>query len=118
VLGQHLAELGRGAHLVVGHDLDQDGDATRTIGLVGDLLVGDAGELTGTLLDRALDVVGRHVESLGRADGGTQARVPVRIAAAIPGRDGDFLDDPRESRAPLGIGRALLVLDGMPLGMT
>ena len=33
------------------------------------------------------------------------------------GRDGLFLDQARENLAALRVGRALLVLDGMPLGM-
>ena len=39
------------------------------------------------------------------------------IAAAVTGRDGQFLDDAREDLAALGVGRALLVLDRVPLGM-
>ncbi len=39
------------------------------------------------------------------------------IATAITGGDGEFLDDARKDLAPLGIGRALLVLDRVPLGM-
>ena len=39
------------------------------------------------------------------------------IAAAVAGRDRQFLDDAREDLAALGVGGALLVLDRVPLGM-
>ena len=46
-----------------------------------------------------------------------QARVGIGIAAATAGGHGQFLDDAREHLAALGVGRALLVLNRVPLGM-
>ena len=92
-------------------------DAAGAVGLVGDFFVDDAGQLAGAALDRLLDVVGGHVDFLGLRDDRAQARVHARVAAAVAGGDGQFLDDARENLAALGIGRALLVLNRVPLGM-
>ena len=60
VAGDGGAHLGRGAVAVVGEALDEDRDAARAVGLVGDLLVGRrVAELAAAALDRAVDVVGR-----------------------------------------------------------
>ena len=114
VLAERVPHLADRAVLVVGQDLDHDRDAAGAVGLVGDLFVVDAGQLAGAALDRALDVVGRHVDRLGVGDDGAQARIAVGIAAAVARRDRQFLDDAREDLAALGVGRALLVLDRVP----
>ena len=93
------------------------GRAAGPVALVVDLFVGDAGQLAGAALDRPLDVLGGHVGGLGFGDDGAQSRVHVDVAAAIPGRDGHLLDEAREQLAALGVERALLVLDRVPLGM-
>jgi hypothetical protein len=49
--------------------------------LVGELLIVRTLELTGALLDRALDVHVRHVGGLGLVDREAEARVASRIAA-------------------------------------
>ena len=77
----------------------------------------DAGLFARAAADRPLDVVGGHVGRLGVGDDRPQPRVHVGIAAAGPGRDGQFLDEAREDLAALGVGGALLVLDRVPLGM-
>src|SRR5205807_5731100 len=46
-----------------------------------------------------------------------QSRVHVGVAAAGPRRDGQLFDEARENLPALGVRRALLVLDRMPLGM-
>ena len=106
-----MAKLAHGAVLVVGERVDDDGGAARTVGLVGDFFVADARFLARAAADGALDVFGRHVGGLRVGDDGAQARVHVRIAAAAPRRDGQFLDDARENPAALGVERALLMLD-------
>jgi len=50
-------------------------------------------------------------------DDGAKPRIHVGIAAAVTGRNRQFLDDAREDLPALGVSCALLVLDGMPLGM-
>src|SRR4029079_19019817 len=117
VLGQQVAHLADGAVLVVGERLAHDRDAAGAVGLVGDFVVGDARQLAGAALDRPLDVVGRHVDRLGLGDDRAQPGIVCRVAAAVSRGDRQFLDDAREHLAALGIGRALLVLDGVPLGM-
>src|SRR5208283_527893 len=64
-----------------------------------------------------LDVLRRHVLRLGRQNRRPQPRVAVGIAPAALGRNRNFLDQAREDLAPLGVGRALLMLDGRPLRM-
>ena len=90
VLRERVAHLADGAVLVVGERLDHDRGAAGAVGLVGDLVVGDAGQLAGAALDGALDVVGGHVLGFRRGDGGAQARVLVDVTTAF-GCDGDFL---------------------------
>jgi hypothetical protein len=46
-----------------------------------------------------------------------QPGIHVWIAATAAGRDGQFLDEPGEDLAPLGVSGALLVFDRVPLGM-
>jgi len=46
------------------------------------------------------------------------ARIGVGVAAAGAGRDGYFLDELGEEFAALGVSRALLVLNRMPLRMS
>ena len=110
-----MANFADRAVLVVGEHLDDDGDATGAVALVGDLLVGDAFELAGAALDGALDVVGGHVLRLGRGDGAAQTGIAVGVSAAAGlGGDGDFLDQTGEDLATFGVKRALLVLDCGP----
>ena len=117
MLLEHVAQLADRAVLVVGQRFDDERRAAGAVRLVGDLFVDDAGQFAGAALDRLLDVVGGHVHFLGRRDDRAQARVHARVAAAAAGRDRQFLDQARENLAALGVGRALLVLDRVPLGM-
>ena len=64
VLGKGVADFADGAILVVGEDIDDDGDASGAVALVGDLLVGDAFELAGAALNGALDVFRRACSRL------------------------------------------------------
>ena len=115
---EEVADLGDGAVAVVGRALDQDRDAAGAVALEHELLVGGALELAGALLDGALDVVGGHVGALGLVDRGAQARVGVGVAAADAGGDRHLADELGEELAALGVERALLVLDRVPLGMS
>src|ERR1700754_3313546 len=109
-----MANLADSAILVVGENVDDDGDATGAVALVGDLLVGDAFELAGSALNGALDIFRRHVFGLGRGDGSAQAGISVSVASAELGGDGDFLDQAGEDLSALGVEGALLVLDCRP----
>ena len=103
--------------LVVGQRLDDQRGAARTVRLVVDLFVGHARQLAGAALDGALDVVGRHVDRFRLRHHRTEPRITVDVAPAGASRHRQLLDDAREDLPPLGVGRALLVLDGVPLGM-
>src|SRR5205823_14535148 len=81
------------------------------------LVVGDALELTRTLLDRSLDVVGRHAVLPGRLHRGPEARVGVDVAPAHARGDRYLLDQLGEQLPAPGILESLLVLDRAPLGM-
>ena len=117
VLAEHVADLADGAVAVVGDRLDDHRGAAGAVALVGDFLVADARFLTRAATDRSRDVVVGHVRRLGIGDDGAEPRVHPGVAAADAGGDGQFLDDAREDLAALGVEGALLVLDGVPLGM-
>ena len=116
-LGEHVAQLADRPVAVVGERLDDDRGAAGAVPLVGHLFVGHALFFAGAAPDGPLDVVGGHVVRLGLGDDRAQPRVHVGVAAAVSGGNGQFLDDAGEDLAALGVSRALLVLDGVPLGM-
>src|SRR5207248_8357379 len=78
----------------------------------------DAGQLTRALLDRAVDVIGGHVDRLGARDRGPKPGIGAHIAAPRARGHGDLLDVLGEDLPALGVGRAFLALDGAPLRMT
>ena len=117
MLRQDVTNFADRAVLVVGQRLDDDRRAAGTVALVIDLLVRDARQLARAALNRALDVVGGHVDGLGFGHDRAQARIAVDVATAAARRDGQFLDDPREDLAALGVGSPLLVLNRVPFGM-
>ena len=89
------ADVGHGAHHVVGRGLHQDGDAVRRVTLVEDDLV-VLGVLAAGALDGGLDLVLGHVRGAGVLERPAEGRVGVRAGAASLHRDGDVLADPRE----------------------
>ena len=96
------------AVLVVGEHLDQQGAAARSIGFVGEFLVIDTLEVTGAFLDGAIDIVLGHVGAASLENGGAQARIALRIAAAHARSDRNFLYKLREHLTALRIERAFL----------
>ena len=115
-----MADVARGAVAVVGHGLDDDGDAARAVAFVGDGLVAVA--LTGgsRLFEHTLDVVVRHVGRLGLGDDGRQTGVIGRVCHATAFFDGNdhFLRNFGKGRRALCVLRALRFLNVMPLGMS
>ena len=109
-----MADFAYSAVLVVGEDVDDDGDAAGPIAFVGDLFVADAFDLAGSALDGALDVLVRHVLGFGSGDRSAEAGIAVRVSSAHLGGDGDFLDQAGEDLAALGVEGALLMLDSRP----
>ena len=68
----------------------------------------------------SLDVVVRHIGSLGLGDDGRKTGVIRRVGntAALLDRDDHFLGDLGKCRRALGVLRALGFLNVMPLGMS
>src|SRR5690606_3927018 len=116
-LAERVAHVGHGAHLVVGQAVDDHRDPARGVAFVADLLVVHAFQLTGGLLDRALDDVLGHVRGQRLVHRGTQARVVARVAATGARGNRDLADELGEDLAPLRVLCALAVLDVGPLGM-
>ena len=117
-LGEDRADLGGRAVAVVGRGLHEDRHAAGPVALVDDLLVLDLVAAAGRLLDRALDVVGRHVDRARLVDGQPEPVVGVGVTTAGTCGDRDLARDLREHGAALGVVDALLALDRGPLGMS
>jgi hypothetical protein len=119
VAGEHVSDLGGRPVFIIGQRLHEDGDAAGTVAFVHDLLrLRHAFQFAGALLDGALDVVGRHVAGLALGQDRAQGDVGAGIAAADARRDRQFLGQLAEDLAALGVGGALLMLDGRPLAMS
>src|SRR5690606_36239786 len=80
--------------------------------LVPDLLVLDAFQLAGGLLDRPLDHVLGHVQAQPLVDRRTQARIAPGVAPAGAGGDADLADDLGENLAALCVDGVLACFDG------
>src|SRR5690606_27642593 len=70
------------------------------------------------LLDGPLDVVAGHLRGLGRADGGAQARVMLRVGRAQLGGNGNFAGQFGEDARALQVLRTFAVQDVFEFGMT
>jgi hypothetical protein len=103
---------------VVRQAVDDDADAARGVGLVGELLHDLAFELTRALLDGPLDVVAGHVHVAGGVDGCAQPGVGLDVGAAQLGGQDDLLAQAREDPALLGVDLGLLMLDAGPLAVS
>ena len=89
---------------VIGQRLDDDSNATGRIPFIADFLV-ILGVATRRLLDRALNIILRHVFRTRRLNGGAQARIHGRIGQAKFGGNQYFACKFREH---LGAHRILL----------
>ena len=117
MLGERVPNVCHRAGAVVGQAVDDDRRAGHTVALVADFFIVDAFQTADAALDGALHRVLGHVAVSGFFHGQPQPRVHGRVAAAHLGGHGDFLDQPREERAALGVLAALAVLNVGPLGM-
>jgi len=117
VLGEGVTDFGHRAHPVVGQAIHHHRRTADAVALVADLLVADALEFAGALLDGVLDLVLGHVHRLALIHGQTQARVEARVAAAHLGGHGDFLGDLGEGGTALFVLAPLAMLDVGPFGM-
>ena len=111
-----MTNLADGAVAVVRGNLHQYGHAARAIAFKGDLFVGHAGQLAGTALDSAFDVICRHVFGLGRSHSPAQTRVLFGIATRF-GRHGDFFDQASENLSTFGVECAFFMFNCRPFGM-
>ncbi len=114
VLAHHVAHFADGAIAIGGDDLNQHADAARAVAFESDFFVLLAFELPGAAENGALDVVVGHVLVLGRKNGGAQAGIGIRVAAADARSDGDFANQSREDAATLGVRCRLLVFNRGP----
>src|SRR3546814_18890907 len=89
-----------GAIAVVGERVDDHRHAARAVALVPHLLVIGVVTATGTLLDRPLAVVLRHVLLAGRLDRRPQRRVRCRVVAGLGG-DLQLAGQPRDDLGAL-----------------
>ena len=94
VAGERVANVRRGAVVVLGQALHKDGDAGRAVALIGDLFVIDV-LLAFCFLNCTLDRVVRHVRGLALGDDVAKLAVAVRVRAA-------FLDGNDELTAEFG----------------
>src|SRR5690348_12342156 len=105
-----MPDFADGAVAVVGIDVQQDRDAAGAIAFQRELLVSCARKFASAALYGALDVIRRHILSLGGNNSPAQAGIGVWIAAAILRGNADFFDQPGKNLTPLGVQSALLVL--------
>ena len=115
-----MADAARGTVAVVGHGLDDDGDAAGTVALVGDGFVVVAAAGRRRFFQHALDVVVRHVRCLCLGDDGSKTGVIGRVCHAAAFFDGNdhFLRNLGKGSGTLGVLCALRFLNVMPLGMS
>ena len=118
ILVEGVAHFGHRAHLVVGHAFDDDGRAAHAVAFVAHFFVVGAIDAAAAAVDRALDVVFRHIGVSRLVDRQAQARIGDGVGAAHAGRDRDFLDQARPDFAALGIGGSLFMLDIGPFAMS
>ena len=119
VLVEGVAHVGGGAVAVIGHGLDDDGDAAGAVALVGDGLVIVRVAAAERLFDGALYIVVGHVRGLGLGDDCGKAGVVGGIsAAALLDGDDHLSGDLGEGLRALGVLRALSLLYVVPLGMS
>ena len=114
-----MTHFSNGTVAVVSHRLDDDGDAGRTVAFVSDGLVVIRVAGAERLVDRALDVVIRHVGGFRLGDDSCEAGIVIGVAAAALFDGHDHLaGDLRERLRALGVLRAFGFLYIMPLGMS
>ena len=118
VFGKGMAHIRDSAHAVVGHAIHQYGRARDTITFVAYFFIIHPFQIATAALDRALDIILGHVLLIGLIDRQAQPWITVDITTAEPRCNGNFLDEPGENLAALGVLRGFLVLDISPFAVT
>src|SRR2546425_5213153 len=113
--GEGGTDLGHGPVAVVGRCLDHHRNPARGIALVDDALECRRVAAADGSVDRAPDVLARHVDVARAVDGEPKTEIPVRVAAAFLRGDHDLLGHLGEDHAALDVRGPLLALDLTPL---
>ena len=118
VIVEGLTDFSGGAVLIIRGDFDDEADTAWGVAFVDDLFIDDAGDLASALLDRALDIVRRHIGGAGLINQRAQTRIGFGTATAGAGCEADFLGEHRENLAALGVNDGLVPLRRVPFTMT
>ena len=113
-----MPDLRNRAIAIVGHRFNQQGDTAWSITLVGDFFVMDAFFFARAAPNRSVDRIVWHVAGLRVANRFSQTRVCIGIPSTRTGGNCYFFNELGEKFAALGIERAFLVFNGMPLRMS
>ena len=103
--------------LVVAETFEQ-ARAAHAVAFVAHFFVVGAIDAAAAAVDRALDVVFRHIGVSRLVDRQAQARIGDGVGTAHTGRHRDLLDQARPDFAALGIGGSLFMLDIGPFAMS
>ena len=114
MLDERRPDRAAGAVAIVGQGFGDDRDAAGAIALITDSVVA-LGIGAGCFLDRAVDVVFRHILGACGLDGETQPRVHVRVGRAGLGRNRDLAADLGEGAGAVRILLALAMHDVLEL---
>src|ERR1700732_4841324 len=109
VLAETVANFANGSVAIVGVDIEQNRNATRSIAFERELFVGCTRQFSRATLNGPLDVVGGHILRFGSDNGAAQAGIRVRITAPVFCGNANFLDESGKNLAALSVKRALLV---------
>ena len=109
-----MPQFGDRAVAVVGHRLDQHGNAADAIAFVCDLVVVDAIRVAAAAFDGAVNGVVWHIRGLCVQNAFAQTSIRVRIAAAGSGRDRDLFDQLGKDLAAFSVRRTFFVLNCVP----
>ena len=119
VLVEQVTNVRYRAVLVIGQGLNNDCNAADAVALVVVCLVIDLAVRAGILIERALDVVVRHIVCLCLCDAVAQTGVEVRVCrTAFLDRDRHFTADLGEDLGLLCIVSALALCDVVPFRMS
>lgn len=114
-----MTYLGHCSIAIIGHCLNQHGDAADAVAFVSDLVVVCSLEFATAALDRSIDGIVWHVYRFGIRNCLAKPSIRINIAAAARAcRDGDLFDHLGKDLAALGVRRAFFVLNCVPLGVS
>ena len=104
--------------MVVGHGVNDDGRAADAIPFITNFLVLNTFEVSGSLVDIALDSLRRQIGRLGFFHSESQTRVNAQITPAQTRRHHDLADHTGPHLAPFFVLAALAVLNIGPFAVS